>query len=140
MDDKGTYSDGVQERRHRASEDQLLAKAIEAGEYRVRTYGENWQSVNINEVIARIAPGSTPEYSNGKMYFYNQSRTIAVVADIGGGYLRIQDMRKRGRRRYLDLFGRDASNYTDAKGRQHGRTQAQYNAATHFRILKRKEM
>ncbi len=140
MDDKSTYSNGVMERKQEAAEDQELARAIAAGEYRTREYGENWQWVNINDVIASIAPGSRPEFRNGKLYYFNAQRTIAVIADVGGGYLRIKDMTKVGRRSYLDINGNDASNYTDARGKRHGRNQSQYNAATHFRILKRRDM
>lgn len=140
MDAKTTYSNGVMERKQEALEDRELARSIQAGEYRVKTYGDNWQWVNINDVIANIAPGARPEYINGKIYYFNAERTIAVVADVGGGYLRIKDLTKNGRRSYLNLDGSDASNYTDARGKRHGRSQGQYNAATHFRIFKRKDM
>ena len=140
MDDKATYTNGVQERKRQATEDRELAVRIEAGEYRRGRFGEHWEWVNINDVVGRIAPGSEPEYQDGKIYFYNESRTLAVVADVGGGYLRIMDARKHGGRMYLDLYGNDANNYVDERGKQHGRSKPSYQQATHFRILRREDM
>ena len=74
---------------------------------------------------ASSAPGSRPEFRNGKLYYYNANRTVAVIADVGGGYLRIKDMTRAGRRSYLDINGNDANNYTDARGKRHGRNQSQ---------------
>ena len=140
MDDKKGYSDGVTERKHRAKSDLRLARRIESGEYRTRVFGKNWEWVDFNEVIARFAPGSKPVFEEGKIIYYNEERTIAVIADVGGGYLRILDMTATGKRRYLDIDGNNASNYTDERGKQHGRSKADYNAATHFRIKKREMM
>lgn len=58
---------------------------------------------------ASSAPGSRPEFRNGKLYYYNANRTVAVIADVGRGYLRIKDMTRAGRRSYLDINGNDAT-------------------------------
>ena len=64
---------------------------------------------------------------------------ISVVADIGGGYLRLQD---KGvlYNLYLDVHGKDVRNYIDANGKQHGRPKSGREALTHFRIKYRSEM
>ena len=41
---------------------------------------------------------------------------------------------------YVGLNGENMHNYVDSRGKQHGRSKADYNAVTHFRILKREEM
>lgn len=57
-----------------------------------------------------------------------------------GDYLRIIDMTRTGRRSYLDINGNDANNYTNTRGKRRGRNQSEYYAATHFRILKTRDM
>ena len=43
-------------------------------------------------------------------------------------------------RTLLDINGNDARNYINSRGKKQGRNKAQFNAVTHFKILKRKEM
>ena len=45
-----------------------------------------------------------------------------------------------GRHRYLDLEGNVPNNFITERGTQQGRSNADYNRVTHFRILKREEM
>ncbi len=139
MDYKSGFTNGVQERKLQSASDANLADKISGGKARASKYGENWQEVDIDDIVKRFAPGSEPVHKDGKMYYCSDSGSVAVVADIGGGYLRIQDLTATTRsRQYLDLNGNDAHNYTDSNGKQHGRNRSQYNAATHFKIKKRK--
>lgn len=73
----------------------------------------------------------------GKVKYTSSDGKYEVVADIGGGYLRIYDHSKKC---YVDAYGNDVRNYTDEKGKQRGRKKADRMALTHFRILKREEM
>lgn len=140
-DAKERYSDGVYTRKIEALADQDLMDKIAGGIHRAREYGKNWESVNINDVVDKFAPGAEPEFVDGKIYFYNSSRTIAVVTDVGGGYLRIQDLTVNQKRPlYLNLDGTNGHNYRDSNGKIHGRNNSEYNEATHFRIKKREEM
>ena len=62
------------------------------------------------------------------------------MADVGGGYLRIQDLTSHARYgNYLDINGHDAHNVVGEDGKIHGRSRDEYNAVTHFLIKKRKE-
>lgn len=139
MDYKSGYTDSVQERKQQSASDANLAGKIARGKARAAKHSNNWQEVDIDDVVKKFAPGSTPEHKDGKIIYTNAEGTVAVVADVGGGYLRIQDLTAiTGKLQYLGLDGKSAHNYTDANGKQHGRSRAQYNAATHFRIKKRK--
>ena len=92
-------------------------------------------------IIGKFAPNSTPYIdANGKIVFVNEDRTIAVVADAAGGYLRIQDLTSTARNGlYLTLDGKNGHNIT-INDRTMGRSNAEYERATHFRIMKRSEM
>lgn len=73
--------------------------------------------------------------------FVNDDKTIAVVCDVGGGYLRIQDLTVQTKKElYLNLDGTNGHNYKDSNGKIHGRNDSEYQKATHFRIKKREEM
>lgn len=64
-----------------------------------------------------------------------------MIADVGGGYLRIQDLSKKTRNaQYLNLDGTDGHNYVSTDGKIHGKDKSTYNTTTHFRIKKREEM
>ena len=140
-DAKERYSDGVYTKKIEAINDPILTELIDRGIRRAATYGKKWESVDINEIVEKFAPGAEPEYKDGKILFYNAERTIAVVADIGGGYLRIQDCTvNQNHRLYLNLDGTNGHNYKDSAGKTHGRSKSEYNRATHFRIKKREEM
>ena len=139
MDYKSGFTNGVNERKQQGNADASLARTIERGKGRAVDYGSNWAEVDIDDVVKSLAPGSQPEYQDGKIIYRNAEGTLAVVADVGGGYLRIQDLTAASKsRQYLNLDGTPAHNYTDINGKQHGRSKAQYNAATHFKIKKRK--
>ncbi len=141
MDAKVRYHDGVVIRKFEALVDEELNNAIEGGIQRAKQFKENWTSVNINDVIAKFAPGSSLVYENGKIIFYSEDGKYSVVTDVGGGYLRIRDLTKNTKKpQYLNLDGSDGHNYVGTDGKIHGKSKEMYNSTTHFRIKKREEM
>lgn len=137
MDYKTLYSENVQLARNLAEEEAELQKKISSGQLRKDTYSQNWQAVNINDIINHFAPGATAMRVNGKIFYNSSDGRYTVIADIGGGYLRIYDCI---RKEYVGINGQSVRNYTDAKGKQHGRNRADFNAVTHFRIKKKGEI
>ncbi len=64
-----------------------------------------------------------------------------MIADVGGGYLRIRDLSIKSKKlHYLNLDGSNGHNYVGQDGKIHGKSKAMYNETTHFRIKKREEM
>ena len=140
MDAKREYSDNVSDVIANEALDDNVLDDLEKGADRARSFREGWQGVNINDVVDRFAPGATPYISNGKVVFENDEHTLAVVADISGGYLRIQDLTFKGKKGlYLTLDGKNGHNIT-INGKTRGRSKAEYQRDTHFRILNREEM
>ena len=137
---KGKYSDAVKAVKADPDNGIKLQDVIDAANYRKAKYKANWESVNINDVIAKFAPNYEVTYSGTKMKFQTPGSKYRVVADIIGGYLRIEDTSSTGRHRYLDLEGNVPNNFITERGTQQGRSNADYNRVTHFRILKREEM
>ena len=105
-------------------------------------YKKNWQKVNINAFVKKFASGAKGEISEDgrKIFYQSKHNNLRVVADVAGGYCRLEDTTKRGKERFLDINGNDARNYINSRDKKQGRNNAQFNAATHFKILKRKEM
>ncbi len=139
-DYKDSYSAGVALSKAEAAKEGMkeLYDNIQKGKSRAQQYGENWETVDLNVVVERLAPGSEPVRERGKLYFYNKEHTMAVVADIGGGYLRVLDLTKNTKRKqYLDQYGHDAHNYIDEHGKKHGRSNKDFNRCTHYKIKKR---
>lgn len=140
MDAKSLYSANASAMKQIAHLDPELMKMLEKGIERARTHHSNWESVNINDIVNKFAPGSTPYLKKGKIVFENANHTIAVVADAAGGYLRIQDLTAKTKNGlYLTLDGKNGHNVT-INGKTRGRTKDEYEAATHFRIKKLEEM
>ena len=137
MDAKTGYSTMVSGSKIAAATNKELNKKITAGHDRKEIHSAYWTSVNINTIVDRFTPNATPTLTNGKITFTSSDGRYEVIADIGGGYLRIFDHRIG---HYVDEFGRDVRNYTDKNGKQHGRSKAEQKALTHFRILKKEEM
>lgn len=136
MDYKTAYSQSVSAAKQVSEAEEKLSRAISAGEYRKDVYGSNWASVDINEVVDRLAPGAEPVQIGGKIVFNSNDGEISIVADIGGGYLRVLNPNSG---EYLDEYGNSVHNYTDENGKQHGRSHSDYLAHTHFRIKKKGE-
>lgn len=137
MDYKTAYSQSVTLSKEMTKEEADLQKKISSGESRKNTYRENWKSVNINDVVERFTPGGDPIRINGKIVYSSNEGKYEVIADIGGGYLRIKNLRTN---EYIGVNGQSMHNYTDANGKQHGRSKADFNSVTHFRIKKKEEM
>jgi len=140
MTAKQRYTDSVVRHKAAAQADKELAAKIREGQRRAVEFKSNWQSVDLNEIVERFAPGAIPAVApnNGnKVYYQLPGSPIRVVADLGGGYCRIEDWSSGGRKpRCLDLSGKNGHNYVDEQGKTHGRPHADYNQVTHFRIKK----
>lgn len=137
MDAKTGYSTIVTGSKNAAQTDSALNKKITAGHDRKETHSANWTNVNINTIIDRFVPEATPAVNQGKVVYTSADGKYEVIADIGGGYLRIYDHSKNC---YVDAYGNDVRNYTDKNGKQHGRKKSERMSLTHFRIYKRGEM
>jgi hypothetical protein len=121
-----------------------LKKTIESAKWRKSKYGPNWQSVNINDFVAKFTPNPIKTHEGNKMHFTSRDGKYRITADKAGGYCRLEDFTKynpvKRQHFYLDINGNDARNYTDARGKQHGRSPGDFNAVTHFRIMHKWEM
>ncbi|TPF95729.1 hypothetical protein EP30_10180, partial [Bifidobacterium sp. UTCIF-39] len=114
MDVKSSYSSAAAEQRAEAARrllggDSVLAYAFARGRTRTALYKQNWQEVDINEVIARFTPGAQMKKSGVKVHFVDPRGRYEIVADSAGGYLRIQDIRNfpKKKRVFVDLNGND---------------------------------
>lgn len=140
-DIKDRYSDGVYTRKIEALNDPELGSIIARGIARAAKRKKDWQAVDINEVVAKFAPNAEPEYHGGKIEFVNADRTIGVVADVGGGYLRIENKNyTTDSDRYLDLDGNLVTMFRNKKGVLKPVDNDMLMKLTHFRIKKREEM
>ncbi len=139
-DSKAQYSSGAAGQRALAQLDSELKDKLDRASSRAEKFHKNWKAINLNDFIDRFAPGSVAQMSGSKIIFRADGSNLQVVCDVRGGYCRLQDLDKSGKRVYLDVNGHDASNKTTDSGKQTGRSQSEYNEATHFRILKREEM
>ena len=137
MDPKRQYSNEVDKSRTTRLTDKEFDKKIQNGRVRKEKYKSNWQSVNINDVVNKFAPGASGHLENAKVVFKSLDGKYEVSADIGGGYLRIFD-NERGK--YVGLNGEDMHNYQNERGKYQGRGPAKFNAVTHFRIKQLWEM
>ncbi len=113
----------------------FVPQKLTGGGRRAEAYSQNWQEANLNDVIRKFV-GNNP-----KIYFtpkgkaiYEGKNGIQIVQDIEGGYFRILDTNKRGAHIYLDLNGNVPSNKINERGKQQGRTKAEYNESTHFKV------
>ena len=140
MDAKSNYSNNVSDMKQNAISDAELSETLERAKERANEYQANWESVDLNDVVNKFAPGSTPYREGGKIVFENDDHTISVVTDAAGGYLRIKDLTaKTQKAQHLTLDGKNGHNVT-INGKTRGRTKAEYQQATHFRIKKREKM
>ena len=137
MDAKKRYSYEVNLGRIRRLTDEEFDKKIQGGRFRKDKYKSNWQSVNINEVVDKFAPGGNIYLEGAKVVYESIDGKYKVFADLGGGYLRIFDVTLG---RYVGLNGENMLNYKNERGKYQGRGKAKFNAATHFIIKKQQEM
>lgn len=89
-DAKRDYSDAVIQRKREALIDEELGKKICNSFKRRDRFVENWEAVDINKIVAGIAPNSIPILQNSKIIFCNDDMSKAVAADISG-YCRVQE-------------------------------------------------
>ena len=140
-DSKSKYSSGVAAQKALAQLDEELKRKLDRAAKRAAKYHMNWQSVNLNDFIEEFAPGSTPRIEGSKIIFQSPGSNIQVICDVRGGYCRLKDTNITTSRCYLDIHGNVVdNNKTLPNGKKTGRSKAEYNALTHFRILKREEM
>ena len=136
-DAKTDYSAAVSAQKDAATRDSMIADLIQQGYARKAEYGAGWDTVDINDVVSVVAPGAKPVVVGGKIIYYSADGTKAVVADVSG-YLRVQDLTKKTRKRqYLDQFGNDAHNVIDGNGKKRGRSKSEFQKATHYMIKKK---
>ena len=127
-DVKSEYSNAVVVQKDAAVSDSVIADLLQRGFARKAEYGDQWETVDINEVVALIAPGAKPVIEGGKIIFYSADGTKAVVADVSG-YLRVLDLSKKTKKaQYLDRYGNDAHNVKEKNGRIRGRTRSPHPA------------
>ena len=137
------YSHSVYEQKIRSFLDSGILDSLKRAKARASKFKANWQAVNLNEIVHKFAPNPIVSITGCKVIYTSRDGKIAVVADLAGTYCRIQDLTKVGKQKsleYLDINGNNAHNYTDKNGKQHGRSTAEYNQVTHFRIMHRDEM
>ncbi len=104
------------------------------GVHRAARYSSNWKTASLDENIVRFA-GTDPivtTTASGKKIYKNPTTGIEIVEDLNGGYFRINDPSQTGKRSYLSLEGVVPNNKISPSGKQMGRTQSEYNEATHF--------
>ncbi len=106
------------------------------GRVRASKFGSEWAEVSLSDVISTFAPkaeGITT--STGKTIYKNSETGMQVVVDNSGGYFRIENTNISGKRVYTDLTGNIPSNKI-INVKTVGRSQSEYNKATHYKIKK----
>ena len=72
---------------------------------------------------------------NGKITYIDEKKTIKIVADAGGGYLRVEDLTVSQKpSHYLGINGEEQSNFVNERGKRQGRSKEDFLRVTHFRI------
>ena len=138
-DIKSEYSDKVKSRKEEAIEDKELEEMIQRGFVRKSEYGDEWEEVDINEIVNTLAPGAEPRIKGSKIIYESSILPLSVVADVSG-YLRVEDTSKKTKKKqYLDKNGKNARNVRGKNGKFRGRTTAEFNKATHYKIKKRRK-
>lgn len=99
-DSKTKYTTTVSKVKRASEFNKMLNKKLEGGKARAKKYKNCWQDVNLNELTERVAPNAYSYESGGKIVFSNKGRYI-IVADVAGGYCRIQDLKNKGKIRML---------------------------------------
>ena len=128
-DSKTTYSTTVSKVKQASTSNNELKTQLSDGKARAEKYGSGWDSVNINEVVDKFVPGATSYESHGKIFFENGGQYI-VIADVAGGYLRIQDI-SAGQYVYVTING---------EHRPPNISKSKWKQLTHYRIKKLEDM
>ena len=104
------------------------------GATRAKEFSNYWGEASLKETISKF----TPDYEviekldKGKILYNSKTTNIQIVYDTNGNYFRIEDLSLKGKRRYLDINGNNASNKIE-NGKQKGRSKEEYEALTHFK-------
>lgn len=104
------------------------------GASRAEDFSKYWGEASLKEAINKF----TPDYEiierveKGKTIYKSKSSNIQIVYDNKGNYFRIEDTSLKGRRRYLDLEGKNPTNKIE-NGKQKGRSKEEYEPLTHFK-------
>jgi len=104
------------------------------GAVRAQRFSSGWANASLEDAINKFAPDAEAVQNGQKILYTNEKTGVQVVYDEAGNYFRIQDTKLTGRRQYLDMEGNIPNNKV-VNGRQTGRSQAEYNQATHFNNL-----
>ena len=128
-DSKTSYTTNVSRVKKASESSKALAKKLNGGQLRALMHKNSWQNVNINDVVAKFAPGASHYESGGKIIFSNGGRYI-IVADVAGGYLRIRDTNYKSKV-FVTLDGKYKQNFSSKRD---------FYKHSHYRILKREEM
>lgn len=128
-DSKTKYSTTVSKVKKISSSSKKLSRKLAGGEARAEKYKNGWQGVNLNELIAKVVPNAIVYESNGKIVFSNGGMYI-VIADVVGGYCRIQNLDDTSENPYMSL---NLTPYDEPP-------KVDKERLTHFRIKKREEM
>lgn len=128
-DSKTTYSTTVSKIKQIAESNSILRGTLEKEKLRAIKHGLRWNSVNINDVVNKFAPGALAQEKNGKIMFSNGG-SFTIVTDVAGGYLRIQDTSK-GNHTYIT---------TNGEYRSKSISKSEWKKMTHYRIKKLEEM
>ena len=140
-DSKGQFSSGVAGQKALSQLDEGLKAKLDRASARATKYKANWQTINLNDFVDRFAPGSTAKISGSKITFQTDGSNLEIVCDVSAGSCRLRDTSISTSRCYLDIDGHTVdNNKTLPSGKKTGRSKAEYNEMTHFRILKREEM
>lgn len=139
-DAKTEYRTHVWSQKKKSFFDPEIAKKISNGMARSAKYKDKWKSININDFVEKYTPDPIITVDKGKIFFTSRDGKTAVIADLGGTYCRLADMENPRKPFYLDINGKDPRNYTDSKGKHHGRSKSERREITHFRIKKWYEM
>ena len=141
MDAKTKYTRLVQDVKNEIAKDKAKFDRIKERNRHQEKYKELWEKVNIDEVVEKFAPNSEPVINeSGKIIFRSPGSHVQVVCEATIGSLRIQDLDiKNQKKSYLDLDGNRPLNFVE-NGKIRGRTDKEYELATHFRIKKLNEL
>jgi len=139
-DAKERYSAMASRRKAEALGNPALQHKIDMARERKNKFKDNWQRVDLDELVRRFTPHATPQYDGVKVRFHEPGGKIDIVADTASGSCRLQDMTAHQRKaKYLALDGSDPTNYKTPGGKTKGRPKAEREALTHFLIKKKGE-
>ena len=102
---------------------------------RVEEFGEFWPEASLSDCIKKYVQGAVGEKTQtGKINYTTEESDFLICYDAVGNYFRIQSKKLYGKRKYLDLDGKNVANITE-NGRTRGRTKDEYESITHFKNI-----